>query len=145
MRKQFNFKGDTFAAEFLEEKSSYKVWQKIGSDGLLEEKFFLTTAMPSPDQLVIFHKLGREFIFFDCVLENSGVLEVMIDGLVSHYTYSLPYVTNAYVVPYKLEGMPGNNTGLVVEFVQAVKFHNMWNIRLIPNGPWIRTAVEVLN
>ena len=142
MKKKFIFEQESFEGKLQEETTLYKLWQKVSSDR--KKKFFLTTAMPSPDQMVIFHKFGERFIFFHSLKEVDGMFEIGVGSFKSHYTHTLPYSTHAHIVPYKLEGKPGRNANIIVDFVASMRHGNIREFNLQIEGRWFKTDVEPL-
>jgi hypothetical protein len=140
--KEFFFKGDSFVGELLDDHQTYRIWQKVSGD-----KWFVTTGLPSPDQLIVFKKLDQEFVFFTRFQVDGDVWKVGDQKMISHYTPLSPYQAKALVVPYKvdIEGVLGFSRKIIVEFFDSFRLKNRWKFQEQDGSSWMHSHLQIDN
>ena len=133
MKKEFIWKGEPFTGLLEKDNTTEKIWKKENSN-----LYFITTGLPAPDQLVVFEKFEREFVFFERFSKKENLWEIGDSYKVSHYTSLLPYEARALLKPYCVDN--GFQQTILVEFFESKRLKHSWKFRRGLESPWVRSV-----
>ena len=131
IKKEFFFDEKSFIGELVEAFQSYKIWEKSDSG-----YNFITTALPSSDQLVVFEKPNKQFVFFNRFVDCGELWKVGSDDLVGHYVPLIPYQARALILPYEISCSSRGEKELIIEFFDSVQLSHSWKFQKKPCGLW---------